>query len=196
MPTHTYQQQQPKKRKDVYLYQTPHIPKGLKSKKKWTGKGGGDNSSLKKRQRQRLEAKALKEYQRRVGLLPKVRIKDPQTTKELCQDSLGILEEISEHGCNDHRYLQLSNHLMNIHKKAAENEDNREEDGDFYISNIGSVPQEFWENETPLSPIVDAGSIFDHINPYANMQTNDLIRNYIRLATAPAPATEGSIDVN
>ena len=174
MPNHTYQQQKTKKRKNVYLY----VPKNLRSKKRWTGKGRGENSPLKKRQRQRLEAKALKEYQRTVGLLPKTRIKDPQTTKELCQDSLGILEEISEHGINDHRYLQLSNHLMSIHKKAAKNEDNREED--FYYSRTGSTID---ETEGDLSPIVYAGSLFDHVNPYANMQTDDLIRNYIQLAT-------------
>jgi len=180
MPTHTYQQQKTKKRKNVYLYLTPHVPKNLKSKKKWKGLDGDENSTMKKRQRQRLEAKALKDYQRTIGLMPKVRIKDPQTTKELCQDSLGILEEISEHGLNDHRYLQLSNHLMNIHKKAAENEDNR---GDFYYSRVGSTID---DTEEDLSPIVDAGSIFDHVNPYAEMQTDELIRNYIRLATVRA----------
>jgi hypothetical protein len=188
MPNHTQKQTQKtkKKRKDVYLYLTPHVPKGLKSKKKWKGIDG-DNSSMKKRQRQRLEAKALKEYQRTIGLLPKTRVKDPQTTKELCQDSLGILEEISDHGCNDHRYLQLSNHLMNIHKKDSENERDvqrhrDQDDPDFYYSNIGSVPQEFWDDDIPLSPIVDAGSIFDHVNPYANMHNADLIRNIRRVA--------------
>ena len=197
MPTHTYQQQTQKqqkqqKRKKVYLMATPHIPKNLKSKKKWAG---GANRSLNKRQTHRLEAKALRDYQNTLGLLPNTRITEPQTTKELCQDSLGILEEISEHGFNENRYLQLSNHLMNIHKKAAENEQcSGDYHSDFYHSNIGSVHQEFWDDEEPLSPvpntrvtspeeIVNANV---NVNRFADMQTNDLIRNYIRLATLDA----------
>ena len=189
MPTHTYQQQtqKRKKRKNVYLMATPHIPKNLKSKKKWAG---GADRSLNKRQTHRLEAKALRDYQNTLGVNV-TRITDPQTTKELCQDSLGILEEISELGFNENRYLQLSNHLMNIHKKAAENEQCRGDyRSDFYHSNIGSVPQEFWDEEEYVSPVPNTRvtspeeivNVNVNVNSFADMHTNDLIRNYIRAA--------------
>jgi hypothetical protein len=138
---------------------------------------------VKKRQRARLEAKALRDYQRTVGGMPKTRVKDPQTTKELCQDSLGILEEISEHGFNDHRYLQLSNHLMTIHKTASENE---QRDADH-------VPMNYYidRGQHTLDRTPEPGEIFDRVSPYADMATNDLIQNYIR-----ALATDEGIDVN
>jgi len=83
------------------------VPKSLRGKRK----------TMSKRRRARTNKQTLKKYQRQLDIQT-TRVEDPQTTKEICQDSMGILEEISEHGFNDQRYLELSNHLMTIHKKS------------------------------------------------------------------------------
>jgi len=171
-----------RKRKNVYFMATPYVPRNLKSKKKWKRDPGTPN----KRQRARLEAKAFKEYQEAmVGLGG--RLADPVTTKELCQDSFGILEEMSEHGFNEHRYLQLSNHLMKIHKNASEaNEANEANE---------ALGLEFFEDRrgtrTHLAPTrwvddVDGFALEEEReerrDPYAEMGTSDLLREFMHLA--------------
>jgi len=104
----------------------PHVPRNLKYKKKTP-------KYLKVRKRN-MEKTALKTYQKAIGMKPE-RVSNPQTTKEICQDALGIVEDAAENGMNDNHYLELSNHLMSLHKRIKETSNIRDEN--FYIDRNG-----------------------------------------------------------
>jgi hypothetical protein len=76
---------------------------------------------------QRIQAQANKQYHDAMLSIPYGRILKPQGTRAICQDVLGILDEINEKGINDNRYLEMSNHLMNLYREAPED---YEEDAD------------------------------------------------------------------